>query len=360
MNLSEIEKRVTSSAVNKQLKKTFNHEIDFSKLTPQLALDILESTRNDVQSFKLNGADSKGSAKYFNAIMTVEALEKWLTEQKLIKEHDIPGRKMQVTDADRKTNSPAWQRYKAGDPRYEAHPNLKDKKESVKEAFGDNATATQALRLLVGSQNYVKAKRALEYARAGKAVPANFMEGLMPLLDLLENVMSASISNTRIMQQLDKRSKRMLKIKEGTLREGEMESAELVLAAKDMVDQLQKMQEQIGELQNENLPPLVDAIRDEMGQDKADAFANAAKGTLDSCLSSVESARSGMDSASRLLTGEESGIDLGPEPEGADAMEPAGDLDVDVDGADAEMPVMDLDSEEGGTEGEPGLDREER
>ena len=65
-----------------------------------------------------------------------------------------------------------------------------------------------------------------------------------------------------------------------------------------------------------------------------------------------------MDSASRLLTGEESGIDLGPEPEGADAMEPAGDLDVDVDGA--EMPVMDLDSEEGGTEGEPGLDREER
>ena len=84
MNLSEIEKRVTSSAVNKQLKKTFNHEIDFSKLTPQLALDILESTRNDVQSFKLNGADSKGSAKYFNAIMTVEALEKWLTEQKLI------------------------------------------------------------------------------------------------------------------------------------------------------------------------------------------------------------------------------------------------------------------------------------
>jgi hypothetical protein len=355
MNLSEIEKRVTSSAVNKQLKKTFNHEIDFSKLTPQLALDILESTRNEVQSFKLNGADSKGSAKYFNAIMTVEALEKWLTEQKLIKEHDIPGRKMQVTDADKKANTPAWQRYKAGDPRYEYKGS---KKESVKEAFGDNATATQALRLLVGSQNYVKAKRALELARAGKAVPANFIEGLRPLLDLLENVMSASISNTRIMQQLDKRSKRMLKIKEGTLKEGEMESAELVLAAKDMVDQLQKMQEQIGELQNENLPPLVDAIRDEMGQDKADSFASAAKGTLDTVLASVESARSGMDGASRLLTGEESGIDLGPEPEGSDAMEPTGDLDL---GEPADEPaVMDLDSEEGGTEGEPGLDREER
>ena len=184
------------------------------------------------------------------------------------------------------------------------------------------------------------------------------MEGLVPLLDLLENVMSASLSNVHIMKQLDKRSKRMLKIKEAVLTEGEMESAELVLAAKDMVDQLQKMQEQLGELQNENLPPLVDAIRDEMGQDKADSFSNAAKGTVETCLSAVESARAGMDGATRLLTGEETGIDLGADPEGADAMEPAGD--VGLDDIDAELPAMDLDSPEGGTEGEPGLDREER
>ena len=356
MNLMEIEKRVTSSAVNKQLKKTFNHEIDFSKLTPKLALDVLESTRNDIRQIKLSGDDAKTSQKYLNAVMTVEALEKWITEQKIVKEWDIPGRKMQVTHADRQGNTKAWKRYKAGDPRYEAHPKLKDG--SIRESFGDNSNARQALRMLVGGQNYAKAINALRMARAGKSVPANFMEGLVPLLDLLENVMSASLSNVRIMQQLDKRSQRMLKIKEGILKEGEMESAELVLAAKDMVDQLQKMQESLGELQNENLPPLVDAIRDEMGQDKADAFSNAAKGTIETCLSSVESARAGMDSAARMLTGEETGIDLGPEPDGADAMEPAGDID--IDSVDAEMPTMDLDSPEGGTEGEPGLDREER
>ena len=357
MNLSEIEKRVTSSAVNKQLKKTFNHEIDFSKLTPKLALDVLESTRNDIKQIKLSGDDAKTSQKYLNAVMTVEALEKWLTEQKMptIKEHDIPGRKMQVTDADKNANTPAWKRYKAGDPRYEYKGKAK---ESVTEAFGDNATAKQALRMLVGGQNYAKAINALRMAKAGKSVPANFMEGLIPLLDLLENVMSASLSNVRIMQQLDKRSQRMLKVKESVLTEGEMESAELVLAAKDMVDQLQKMQEQLGELQNENLPPLVDAIRDEMGQDKADSFSNAAKGTVETCLSAVESARAGMDSATRMLTGEETGIDMGADPEGADAMEPAGDID--VDGMDAEIPTMDLDAPEGGTEGEPGLDREER
>jgi len=355
MNLMEIEKRVTSSAVNKQLKKTFNHEIDFSKLTPAVALEVLESTRHDITQIKLSGQDAKTSQKYLNAVLTVEALEKWLTEQKMptIKEHDIPGRKMQVTDADKNANTEAWKRYKAGDPRYEYKGKAK---ESVKEAFGDNSTAKQALRMLVGGQNYAKAINALKMAKAGKSVPANFMEGLIPLLDLLENVMSASLSNVRIMQQLDKRSQRLLKVKESVLKEGEMESAELVLAAKDMVDQLQKMQEQLGELQNENLPPLVDAIRDEMGQDKADSFSNAAKGTVETCLSAVESARAGMDSATRLLTGEETGIDLGAEPEdGADAMEPASDLDL-----GDEIPAMDLDAPEGGTEGEPGLDREER
>lgn len=249
MKLGEIEKRVTSSAVNSRLRKTFNHEIDFNKLTPALALDILESTKNDIQSFKLKGENSNTNPKYLNAILTIEALEKWLTEKKM--------------------------------------PTMMKKKKDVK---------------------------------------------LTPV-----------------------------KTKESKLTEGEMESAELVLAAKDMVDQLQKMQEQLGELMNENLPPLVDAIRDEMGQDKADSFSQAAKGTLEQCLTSVESARSGMDNASRVLTGEESGVDLGADPEGSDAMEPAGDLDMDaVDDMDREEPVMDLDSEEGGTEGEPGLDREER
>ena len=82
----------------------------------------------------------------------------------------------------------------------------------VEEGFGDNATATQALRLMVGSQNFAKAKRALEMARAGKSVPANFVSGLIPLLDLLDNVMSGSIANTRILQQLDKRAKQKLNI----------------------------------------------------------------------------------------------------------------------------------------------------
>ena len=83
MKLGEIEKRVTSSKVNQQLKKTFNHEIDFNKLTPSLALDVLEATRKDINTFKLKGENSNTNPKYLNAVLTIEALEKWLTEKKM-------------------------------------------------------------------------------------------------------------------------------------------------------------------------------------------------------------------------------------------------------------------------------------
>jgi len=329
MNLSEIEKRVTSGSVNDRLRKTFSYEIDFTSMTPALAFDMISETKKEIQSLKLSNNNTKNGKRYMNALMTVEALEKWITEQKLPKKEKVKEVKAQP---------------------------------KVTEGFGDSANVKQALRLLVGNQNYAKAVRALELARQGKSVPASFMEGIRPLLDLIETVMAGSIANTRVLQQLNKRAKNQLGIKESKLNEGEMESAELVLAAKDMVDQLQGMQEDLGELMNENLPPLVDAIRDEMGADMADKFSQSAKGTLESALDSIEGARTGMDNASRILTGQDSGVDLGDEPsDGSDAMEPAGDLDMDAMGdMDSEEPKMDLDSEEGGTEGEPGLDREER
>jgi len=48
-----------------------------------------------------------------------------------VEEHDIPGRKMQVTDADKDANTPAWKRYKEGDPRYEYKPKDKAVKEGT-------------------------------------------------------------------------------------------------------------------------------------------------------------------------------------------------------------------------------------
>jgi len=148
------------------------------------------------------------------------------------------------------------------------------------------------------------------------------------------------------------------------LTEGEIEQAEAVLAAKDFVDRLQKMLEDIGRIINEDLPPLSDVIRDQMGSEQAEAYTSQATAALSGAQEAIASARSEMDSGARILSGEETampsmgmgGDDMGMDPE------MGGDMDMDVDAE------LDIDAE-GGDEfgmtdpevgGELELGREER
>jgi len=97
--------------------------------------------------------------------------------------------------------------------------------------------------------------------------------------------------------------------------ESEMGRSEAVLAAKDIVDSLQDMLEKISKVQNEQLPALVDTIRDQIGQEQAEAFKNSIRPTLDSIYQALASGREGADTAVRSLSGEQvdQAMDMGGE-----------------------------------------------
>jgi hypothetical protein len=119
------------------------------------------------------------------------------------------------------------------------------------------------------------------------------------------------------------------------LNEGEVGNAEVLLAAKDMVDSVQDTIEKVGKMQNEQLPQLLDSIRDQIGSEQADAFKNAVGATLDQLMQNLQSAREGVDTGVRVLSGEavdqpmalpgdDLGAELPPPPESDfDAEEPA-------------------------------------
>jgi hypothetical protein len=88
------------------------------------------------------------------------------------------------------------------------------------------------------------------------------------------------------------------------LNEGEVGNAEVLLAAKDMVDSVQDTIEKVGKMQNEQLPQLLDSIRDQIGSEQADAFKAAVGGTLDQLMQNLQSAREGVDTGVRVLSGE--------------------------------------------------------
>lgn len=88
------------------------------------------------------------------------------------------------------------------------------------------------------------------------------------------------------------------------LNEGEMGKSEAILAAKDMVDSIQDMLEKVSKMQVEQMPALIDTIRDQIGNDQADNFKNSVGGLLSSMVEQLTQAREQADGAARSLAGE--------------------------------------------------------
>jgi hypothetical protein len=120
------------------------------------------------------------------------------------------------------------------------------------------------------------------------------------------------------------------------LREGEEDKAELVMAAKDMVDRVTSWMEDTAEMQTESMLELADAIRDEMGAEASEAFTGTVKPALDSLYTALESARESLIQGVGQLTGEAEPMDT----MGADD---DADMDMDMDSDPDMEPVDDID-----------------
>lgn len=92
---------------------------------------------------------------------------------------------------------------------------------------------------------------------------------------------------------------------EKALLEGEEDKAELVMAAKDMVDRLTGWMEDTAEMQTETMLDLSDAIRDEMGSEVSEQFAGLVKPALDQLYQTMETVRTTLTTGVGQLTGEQ-------------------------------------------------------
>lgn len=138
-----------------------------------------------------------------------------------------------------------------------------------------------------------------------------------------------------------------------SLNEGEEDKAELVMAAKDMVDRVTGWMEDTAEMQTESMLELADAIRDELGSQAAEAFTAAVKPALEAMYGVMETTRAALTGGVGMLTGEAAPMDtMGAEEPGMEDpnMEPTVDGEMNMD---AEAPADDFgaaDAAAGGAE----------
>ena len=202
----------------------------------------------------------------------------------------------------------------ANAPQQKASPQMHEIKAAV---------AKKTLSEMATGKNRQMINRAVELASNGKPVPSKYMEGFAPLVKALT--------------------------------ESDAGQAEVILATKDVVDTMQGMIEDLSRMINEELPPLTDSIRDEVGSEQADAYNMAANTALAGLLDAVKAAREAMDSAARSVAGEQVDAPMAmPEPEMGDMPEPEMS---DLDAEDEEDGFAAVDAAAGGEE---ELGREER
>jgi cysteinyl-tRNA synthetase len=132
---------------------------------------------------------------------------------------------------------------------------------------------------------------------------------------------------------------------EGTLRrafkvikESEVQQAQVVLAAQDMVDNIQGMIEDATEMQFKELPALVDSIRNQIGMDQAVQFQQDATAALTGLVQSLQGTKTSLEQGLGVVTGQSQmapGIDAamgGEPPMGAEPpMEPGADGEEEID-----------------------------
>lgn len=117
----------------------------------------------------------------------------------------------------------------------------------------------------------------------------------------------------------------------------DLDTAEVLLAAKQLADDLQKMAENLASMQVEDLMSITNAMKEEVGTAEAEAFNTAAESAISGALEAVKAANEGVSNAVLAAQGQpvetDMDMDMG-EPEMGD------DMDVDVD-MDVEEPAAD-------------------
>jgi hypothetical protein len=119
--------------------------------------------------------------------------------------------------------------------------------------------------------------------------------------------------------------------------ESETAKSEAILATRDIVDTIQDMMEKVGRIQNEQMPALLDTLRDQIGTEQADSFRSAVDPVLNGLEEQLRTGRESIDNAARTLAGEEIAAPMGMPTDDTAAPEeaPMDDLDMDAE-ADAE------------------------
>jgi hypothetical protein len=156
---------------------------------------------------------------------------------------------------------------------------------------------------------------------------------------MMEQALASHYADLKVEQQI-------------VLENEEVQKSQVILAAQDMIDTVQKMIEQISKLKVEELPAVVTGVKNEVGANEGDQYEQSAMQALQTLEQALTDAKGGLTQALGSITGETEGFgDEGEEEFGGEELggmgdEGMGDMGDDLGGGDmggdmgGELPEM--------------------
>ena len=313
MYLDDLIPAPTSSKVATVANKVFGYTLDLESLTPEKAKKLQESFTNRISHLdKKMGTKAAGNKIYLESKLFLEAIDKFIAENEV---DDDAMRELEL--------------YSENDGDLYRQSYVPIAKNLSKKFKKGNYDSELAQKLWKYHADRAAQKYGMDHAGGAK-------DGLRMFSPDTRRALAASLEDAWH-QEMQAGNFMESNVNESVITEGELENAELVLAAKDMVDKIQGMVEDLGEIQNEQLGPLTDAIRDEMGTDVADQFKGAMESVIVNALEGMRQSRDAAEQSSRILQGEMPAPMMGDEPPMDDPMSPEDP---------AMEPTMDMDMEQ--------------
>ena len=137
------------------------------------------------------------------------------------------------------------------------------------------------------------------------------------------------------------------------LKESEVQQAQVVLAAQDMVDKMQSMLEDTTEMQFKELPALVDSIRNQIGMEQATQFNTDVTAALQGLVQNLQGSKQQLETALGVVTGQPAALDTSMAASGMPGPEMGADVGAEM-GAEVGADVgADMGAEMGAEEPAP-------
>lgn len=317
MKLDELSTPKPSAQMARTFESYFGGNIELSKLSRHQARNMLQRVRGVLgehrQTSKFHNSEKNPS--YLKLVMLENVLRSKL------KEIDSPS--TSLTSPTSSATGP--------------DSNLDDVVKGATKAAG--AVGAQSKGQQLG--------QALDSVSQGKSLNPGQKATMAKLGQGLKNVVADPANANKLQQMLKTTGAAAFenrRRKGRTLRESEVQQAQVVLAAQDMVDRVQKMLEDVTEMQFKELPALADQIKNQIGVEQSAQFNTDATNALQGLVQSVQASKQQLENALGVITGQAPtvpGVD--PNAPVAGELPPIDDADVDLD-VDADLDIDDTEA----------------